>query len=212
MVGLWGRRGINRAVTTVFLCIFSAQLVNAEILFSKRSNLSTQDRELIRRPVPGSKVNTPPKPHVEIDEDVPNPLGVKVNLYQPGIYNSAKIPPSEYAAEARAAAMRHGVPVDLFMKLVTQESNWKAKARSHKGAIGLAQLMPATAATLGVDPHDPRQNLNGGAKYLAIQYREFHSWRLALAAYNAGPQAVKKYNGVPPYRETQNYVRVIYGR
>lgn len=203
-------------VLTIAVCVFSglAQVSIAEPLFSKSSALSTYDRELIRRPVPGAKVNTPPTPRavIEEEEDEYNPLGVKLSVYQPGLYSSGKHPSSPYAGDARAAAARHGVPVDLFMKLVTQESNWKVKARSHKGAIGLAQLMPGTANLLGVNPHDPRQNLDGGARYLAQQYREFRSWRLALAAYNAGPLAVRKYNGVPPYRETQNYVRVIYGR
>lgn len=116
-----------------------------------------------------------------------------------------------YLSTARAAAQAHGVPEDLFLRLVQQESGWNDKALSHKGAIGLAQLMPTTARKLGVDPHDPRQNLEGGARYLAQQYRKFKSWRLALAAYNAGPGAVEKYNGVPPYKETMNYVRIIWG-
>jgi soluble lytic murein transglycosylase-like protein len=71
--------------------------------------------------------------------------------------------------------------------------------------------MPDTARDLGVDPLDPLQNLEGGARYLAEQYREFGSWRLALAAYNAGPDAVRKHGGVPPYRETRNYVKTIWG-
>ncbi len=116
-----------------------------------------------------------------------------------------------FLAMARDAARRHGVPEDLFLRLVQQESGWKATAKSHKGALGLAQLMPATARTLGVDPHDPAQNLSGGARYLARQFKEFGSWRLALAAYNAGPGAVRKYGGVPPYAETKNYVKVIWG-
>ena len=117
----------------------------------------------------------------------------------------------EFLDMARSAALRHGVPTDLFLRLVQQESGWKPGARSQKGAIGLAQLMPETAARLGVNPHDPYQNLDGGARYLAQQYRAFRSWRLALAAYNAGPKAVEKYGGVPPYRETKNYVKVIWG-
>lgn len=116
-----------------------------------------------------------------------------------------------YLGMARDAARRYGVPEDLFLRLVQQESGWNAAARSHKGAIGLAQLMPGTARTLRVDPYDPYENLDGGARYLAEQYRTFRSWRLALAAYNAGPQAVHKYGGVPPYRETKNYVRAIWG-
>ncbi len=116
-----------------------------------------------------------------------------------------------YLAMARAAARRHNVPEDLFLRLVQQESGWNAGAISHAGAIGLAQLMPETAALLGVNPTDPAQNLEGGARYLAMQYRAFGSWRLALAAYNAGPQAVEKHGGIPPYDETRNYVRVILG-
>ena len=72
--------------------------------------------------------------------------------------------------------------------------------------------MPETARFLNVNPRMPSQNLEGGARYLAMQYQRFRSWRLALAAYNAGPEAVAKYGGVPPYSETQNYVKVILKR
>lgn len=116
-----------------------------------------------------------------------------------------------YLAVARDAARRNGVPEDLFLRLIQQESGWKVDAKSNKGALGLAQLMPGTARVLGVNPHDPFENLDGGARYLMEQYREFGSWRLALAAYNAGPAAVKKYGGVPPYDETKNYVQKIWG-
>ncbi len=116
-----------------------------------------------------------------------------------------------YLNMARDAARRHGVPEDLFLRLVQQESGWNPNARSHKGAMGLAQLMPQTARELRVNADDPAQNLEGGARYLKAQYRTFGSWRLALAAYNAGPAAVQKYGGVPPFRETKNYVRIIWG-
>mgnify|MGYP003642737991 FL=1 len=116
-----------------------------------------------------------------------------------------------FLSMARSAARKHGVPEDLFLRLVQQESGWNASARSNKGALGLAQLMPQTARALGVNPLDPVQNLEGGAKYLRRQYETFGNWRLALAAYNAGPGAVERYNGVPPFRETRNYVRVIWG-
>lgn len=116
-----------------------------------------------------------------------------------------------YLDMARSAARRNRVPEDLFLRLVHQESRWNPRARSHAGALGLAQLMPATARVLGVDPHDPYQNLDGGARYLRQQYEEFGSWRLALAAYNAGPSAVQRHGGVPPFRETRNYVRIIWG-
>jgi soluble lytic murein transglycosylase-like protein len=120
--------------------------------------------------------------------------------------------PGEWLEPAKDAARRHGVPEDLFLRLVRQESGWNPQALSHKGAIGLAQLMPDTARYLRVDPHDPRQNLEGGARYLIEQYRRFGSWRLALAAYNAGPEAVARHGDIPPYRETQGYVRAILGR
>ena len=87
-----------------------------------------------------------------------------------------------YAGLARDAARRHGIPEDLFLRLVQQESRFNPKALSHKGAIGLAQLMPGTARLLGVDPHDPQDNLEGGARYLAMMHAKFGSWRLALAA------------------------------
>lgn len=117
----------------------------------------------------------------------------------------------EYVALAKAAAQRHGIPEDLFLRLVQQESGWNPNAVSHKGATGLAQLMPATAQSLGVNMHDPRENLDGGARYLRRMYDKFGSWRLALAAYNAGPGAVEKHGGIPPFAETKGYVRAILG-
>jgi hypothetical protein len=109
-----------------------------------------------------------------------------------------------------AAACRHGVPAGLFDALVVQESRYESRARSSKGAIGLSQLMPATARSLGVrDPADVLQNLDGGARYLRAQFDRFGDWRLALAAFNAGPGAVARHGGVPPYRETAHYVDAI---
>lgn len=117
----------------------------------------------------------------------------------------------EYLEVARAAARRHAIPEDLFLRLVHQESRWNTRAVSNKGALGLAQLMPGTAQMLRVDPMDPKQNLDGGARYLRMMYDKFGDWKLALAAYNAGPGAVERHGGIPPFAETQNYVRVILG-
>lgn len=117
----------------------------------------------------------------------------------------------EFLEVAKDAARRNDVPEDLFLRLVQQESGWNPSAVSPKGATGLAQLMPDTARLLRVDINDPEENLEGGARYLRMMYDRFGSWRLALAAYNAGPLAVEEHGGIPPYAETENYVKAILG-
>ena len=97
----------------------------------------------------------------------------------------------------------------LFQANIEIESAYRPNARSSAGAIGLGQLMPATAAQLGVDPHDWQANLDGSARYLLMMLAQFGTPELALAAYNAGPDAVARYGGIPPYRETQNHVRRV---
>jgi hypothetical protein len=94
----------------------------------------------------------------------------------------------------------------LFRANIEIESAYRQSAVSSAGAIGLGQLMPATARDLGVDPRDALQNLDGSARYLAMMLELFSDPRLALAAYNAGPDAVHQYGGIPPYRETRNHV------
>jgi soluble lytic murein transglycosylase-like protein len=116
-----------------------------------------------------------------------------------------------YGAEITAAAKKHGLDPALLAGLVKQESGFNPNAGSPAGARGLTQLMPGTAAGLGVtNVLDPAQSLDGGAKYLRQQLDAFGGdVARALAAYNAGPGAVQRYGGVPPYAETQNYVRVV---
>lgn len=113
---------------------------------------------------------------------------------------------ARWATEINAAATKYGIPPQVIQAVMAQESGGNASARSPVGAIGLMQLMPGTAAGLRVDPNDPAQNIEGGAKYLRQQFDKFGSWPKALAAYNAGPGAVERYGGIPPYRETQGYV------
>ena len=97
----------------------------------------------------------------------------------------------------------------LFRSNIAVESAFNPDARSPVGAIGLGQLMPATAETLGVDPQDPEDNLRGSARYLLAQLESFGSVELALAAYNAGPEAVRQYGGIPPYAETEGHVAKV---
>ena len=110
-----------------------------------------------------------------------------------------------------AAARRHGIDPALLAGLIRQESGFNPSAGSPAGAQGLTQLMPGTARGLGVtNPLDPAQSIEGGAKYLAAQLQHFGGdVTKALAAYNAGPGAVERFGGVPPYAETQNYVRRV---
>ncbi|MEM8693081.1 MAG: lytic transglycosylase domain-containing protein [Pseudomonadota bacterium] len=192
-------RGI---VATMVILVFAGQSAYADIFSSSnRANLfKSQTKILDTRAAAqyNSSVRLKPAP-----------------INTPTKWGSAKAYDGRYKgkflAMAKDAARRHGVPEDLFLRLVQQESNWNPQAVSHKGALGLAQLMPATAKKLNVDPKDPYQNLDGGARYLKQQYRTFGTWRLALAAYNAGPGAVRRHGGVPPFNETRNYVKVIWG-
>jgi hypothetical protein len=117
----------------------------------------------------------------------------------------------DYRQAAIDAARKYGIDPDMFVRLIQQESSFRPNVVSPKGAIGLGQLMPATAQELGVDPRDPLQNLEGAAKYFSQQLKRFGSPELALAAYNAGPTRVAGLGRVPNIAETQNYVKTILG-
>jgi soluble lytic murein transglycosylase-like protein len=108
------------------------------------------------------------------------------------------------------AARQAGLPAALVKAVVKAESNFQPRAVSRKGAQGLMQLMPDTAAAVGVqDPLEPADNLEGGARYLRAMIERYGNWNHALAAYNAGPEAVDRYGGVPPFRETREYVKRV---
>jgi len=106
-------------------------------------------------------------------------------------------------------AKKQGLSPLLALSVAKQESDFEKTARSYVGAIGVFQLMPATAKDLNVDPYKPEENIKGGIKYLKAMKDKFGSTKLALAAYNAGPGNVMRYGGVPPFRETRTYVKNI---
>lgn len=133
------------------------------------------------------------------------------NVHSKIDWNTVPLQLAAYGDDIRSAAKLSGVNAALLRAIIHAESGFNARALSYKGAQGLMQLMPGTAFELGVgDAFDPAQNISGGARYLALLLRDFHGdVKLAAAAYNAGAGAVTKYGGVPPYAETQVYVKRV---
>jgi len=126
---------------------------------------------------------------------------------------AATAPAPVVHAAITAAALRQSLNRDLLEAVAWRESGFRQTALSPKGAVGVMQIMPATALGLGVDRYDLHQNIEGGAAYLRQMLNRYSgNLTMALAAYNAGPGAVDRYRGVPPFRETQAYVGAILGR
>lgn len=141
------------------------------------------------------------------------PTNPQVEQEVPIIITPAPIKPVSIQEHATMVAKKHNIPPKIFFALIWQESKWNHKAISRAGAIGLTQVMPRNVKAMGYRlsrfKTSPVAQLEAGAKYLSWQYKFFKRWDLALAAYNAGPGAVRRYAGIPPYRETRNYVKKI---
>ena len=155
---------------------------------------------------------TPPEPIVfSAPEPEAPPRASARAIPRPEILEALESTAHRYGGHP--ALRRAGLSVSdwraLFQANIEIESAYRPNARSSAGAIGLGQLMPATAGQLGVDPHDWQANLDGSARYLLMMLAQFGTPELALAAYNAGPNAVARYGGIPPYQETQNHVRRV---
>lgn len=126
------------------------------------------------------------------------------------IYNEKKVEADTNIGQVvDRISKAEGVDKDLVKSVMKVESNFNPQARSEDGAVGLMQLMPRTARELGVDPKNPEENIEGGVKFLGKMMDRFDDLDKALAAYNAGPAAVDRFNGVPPFDETQNYVKKV---
>jgi len=136
--------------------------------------------------------------------------------HTPGEYNF-RVPKGATTAQMKAwireSSSRHGLDPFLVQALMEEESGGDANAVSPKGAQGLMQIMPRTGTDLNLaDPFDPSSNIEAGSRYLSQQLKAFGDLRLALAAYNAGPEAVRKHAGIPPFPETQRYVAAVANR
>ena len=161
----------------------------------------TCDKSLIDKIVPDEVPHPEPKP----EQSVVAAVAQAASAVDPALLE--RTPYGEIIASMSQA---HGVDPMLVRALIQVESNYRPKARSHKGAMGLMQLMPATAREYNVrNPYDPKANIAAGVKHLKGLIDRMGDVAMALAAYNAGEGAVKKFNGIPPYRETRNYVTRI---
>jgi hypothetical protein len=162
----------------------------------------TCDKTLIEKILPDEVPHPEPKPE--------SPQGSQPVTAEDGLVDPALLEKTPYGEIIAAMSEAHGVNPMLVRALIQVESNYKPKARSNKGAMGLMQLMPSTARAYNLrNPYDPKANISAGVKHLKSLLDRLGAVDLALAAYNAGEGAVKKFNGIPPYRETRNYVTRI---
>lgn len=158
-----------------------------------------------------SVVNLPPLTEGNFQKYFPTFKGLYTGI-QAGIFGPFSNLPNQaaYDSHIKLYCKRYGLDCNLVKAVIRAESGFNPFAISPKGAMGLMQLMPETSRDLGVEnPFDPRQNIDGGARYLRMMLDRFGKTELALAAYNAGPEAVVKHGGIPPFDETQIYVKTV---
>lgn len=157
-----------------------------------------------------NKTNLKPDHIIPMDHEQANVLPTPF-LDQSEVVSSTSSNPSSIDGIVQDASMAHGVDAKLIHSIIKNESNYREDAKSHAGAQGLMQLMPGTARGLGVtNAYDPKQNIHGGTKYIKSMLEKYNgNTELALAAYNAGPGNVDKHQGIPPFTETQNYVKKV---
>lgn len=157
--------------------------------------------QMVEAPRPGLSVRL-----TNVNE---TPTAIRRVIAPPSVTTSSSSAASRYQTLFDSATAKYGLPASLLSAVASIESGYNANARSNAGAVGLMQLMPSTAAGLGVDATNPAQAVDGAARILSSNLKKFGTIPLALAAYNAGAGAVTKYGGVPPYAETQSYVRKV---
>jgi soluble lytic murein transglycosylase-like protein len=207
---------VDRLAAIVLVCLAAALPARAELAFFA----SGQTMSIKGHRVDGDSVVLSLRSGGEIvceagvierfaPDEVPYPEP-KETVEQPPIVAADELVP--YAEIIDSVSAANDVSPKLVRAVIKVESNYQERARSRKGAMGLMQLMPETARRFAVaDPYNPRQNIEGGIKYLKMLLDRFPSVGLALAAYNAGEAAVERFRGIPPYAETQNYVTQILG-
>jgi len=198
------KRTATIAVVLGTLLLLGAQAARAEYVVlrsGQRLRVTGYERlgAMMRLHVAGGSIEIPTEEIVAIEPEDFFPALKKERLDVP------------FEELIRAAAEKHGVEAQLIASVIAVESNFNPRAVSRKQAQGLMQLMPETAARFAVaDPFDPAQNIEAGTRYLKELLAKYdQDLRLALAAFNAGPEKVEKYQGVPPYDETQNYIRKV---
>jgi soluble lytic murein transglycosylase-like protein len=172
---------------------------NSLVLTLRSGGEVTCDRTLVEKILPD-----------EVPYEEPSQAPAVVIPEAPAFEAGALLQRTPYGEIIARVSEAHGVDPLLVRALIQVESNYRPRAKSHKGAMGLMQLMPSTAREYKVrNPYDPKANIEAGIKHLKSLIDRFGVTELALAAYNAGPSAVQRFKGIPPYRETRNYVSKI---